>query len=98
MKANPAPMSNRPQRSESLHVLVVDDDEDTRANLRDLLELDNYRVQTAASFVEGMECIQACTESSNEFDVLIVDRKLPDGTVEDWLPRLKQAAATSRVY
>lgn len=86
-------MSNRPLRPESLHVLVIDDDEDTRANLRDLLELDNYRVQTAASFAEGMECIRAGGESGNEFDVLIVDRKLPDGTVEDWLPRLKQAAA-----
>lgn len=85
-------MPKRPLRSESLHVLVVDDDEDTRANLRDLLELDHYRVQTAAGFAKGMEAIRASTESADEFDVLLVDRKLPDGNVEDWLPRLKQAA------
>jgi len=30
-------------------VLVVDDDEDTRFNLRDILELDGFRVETAGS-------------------------------------------------
>lgn len=91
-KLNPVPMPNRPQRSESLHVLVVDDDEDTRANLRDLLELDSYRVQTVAGFAEGMEAIRSSMEAADKLDVLIVDRKLPDGNVEDWLPRLKLAA------
>ena len=86
-------MSQRLDRPETLHILVIDDDEDTRANLRDLLELDAYRVQTAATFAAGMQCIRAGTEDVDKFDVLIVDRKLPDGTVEDWLPSLKQAAA-----
>jgi signal transduction histidine kinase len=90
-------MFNRPQRSESFHVLVIDDDADTRANLRDLLELDDYRVRTAAGFAEGMECIRASAENASDFEVLIVDRKLPDGTVEDWLPRLKQAAPRAAV-
>ena len=85
-------MSPRPDGPETLRILVIDDDEDTRANLRDLLELDNYQVQTAASFTAGMQCISAGKDESVEFDILIVDRKLPDGTVEEWLPRLKQAA------
>ena len=43
-------MAEHAQRPVSLHLLVIDDDEDTRANLRDLLELDGYRVEAAASF------------------------------------------------
>jgi signal transduction histidine kinase len=85
-------MSPRPDGPETLRILVIDDDEDTRANLRDLLELDDYQVQTAASFTAGIADIQSGVAKNAEFDVLIVDRKLPDGTVEDWLPRLKQAA------
>ena len=86
-------MSQRPDRSETHRILVIEDDEDTRANLRDLLELDDYRVQAAASFAEGLQYISSAKENGYEFDVFIVDRKLPDGTVEDWLPRLKQAAS-----
>jgi signal transduction histidine kinase len=86
-------MSPRPDRPEALRILVIDDDEDTRANLRDLLELDDYCVQTAASFAEGMEFLKGDTEDANQFGVVLVDRKLPDGTVEDWLPKLKGAAA-----
>jgi signal transduction histidine kinase len=85
-------MPPRPDRPETLRILVIDDDEDTRANLCDLLELDDYLVQTAASFTAGTACMSAGAENAAEFDVLIVDRKLPDGTVEDWLPKLKQAA------
>src|SRR5438105_10675288 len=43
-------MSQRPDRPETDRILVIEDDEDTRANLRDLLELDDYRVEAAASF------------------------------------------------
>lgn len=86
-------MSPRTDHPETFRILVIDDDADTRANLRDLLELDDYQVQTAASFADGMQCIKAGQENGNEFDVLIVDRKLPDGMVELWLPSLKQAAA-----
>ena len=86
-------MSPRTDRPETHRILVIEDDEDTRANLRDLLELDDFRVQDAASFAEGLQCISSAKENGYEFDVFIVDRKLPDGTVEDWLPRLKQAAS-----
>jgi len=86
-------MSLRPDRPETHRILVIEDDEDTRANLRDLLELDDYRVEAAASFAEGLQYITSAKENGYEFDVFIVDRKLPDGTVEDWLPRLKQVAS-----
>ena len=93
VKPKPAPMPNSSPPSESFRILVIDDDEDTRANLRDLLELDDHRVTAAARFTEGLATIRECSEIGDEFDVLILDRKLPDGNVEDWLSRLKQAAA-----
>jgi signal transduction histidine kinase len=82
-------------RLDSLSVLVIDDDEDTRANLRDLLELSGYRVEAAGSFTAGIDLLKASLEARSGFDVLILDRKLPDGTVESWLPKLKQQSPQS---
>lgn len=39
----------------ALSVLIIEDDDDTRANLRDILELDGYCVETAASAGEARE-------------------------------------------
>ena len=36
------------------HVLVIEDDADTRANLCDILELDDYRVETAGTAAEAL--------------------------------------------
>jgi len=58
-----------------------------------LLELDDFKVHTVAGFAEGLQCISSAKEEGDEFDVFIVDRKLPDGIVEDWLPKLKQISS-----
>src|SRR5215510_2758545 len=70
-----------------LHVLVIDDDADTRANLRDILELDGYHVETAGAIAEALN-----RASWSEFSAILLDRKLPDGSAEELLPRLKQLA------
>jgi signal transduction histidine kinase len=75
-----------------LHVLVVDDDADTRANLRDILELDEYRVETAGSATEALD-----RKDWERFAAIILDRKLPDGSAEELLPRLKQLAPRAAV-
>jgi two-component system sensor kinase FixL len=64
-------------------VLVVDDDADTRANLRDILELDDYRVKTAGSVAELFQ-----QKDWSNIVAVILDRRLPDGTAEDVLPHL----------
>ncbi len=79
---NPAP----------LRVLIVDDDPDTRGNLCDILELDDYQVQTAGSVAEAL--------NRKDWDLLaaiLLDRRLPDGTAEDLLPRLKERAPDAAV-
>ncbi len=40
--------------SSPLDILVIEDDADTRDNLRDILELDDHRVTTAGSAAEAM--------------------------------------------
>lgn len=68
-------------------VLVVDDDPDTRANLRDILELDDYAVEAAGTAAEAL-----ARSDWSSYAAVILDRKLPDGMAEELLPRLRQLA------
>ncbi len=67
-----------------LRILVVDDDADTVANLRDILELDGYEVEAAGSLAEVL-----ARKDWDRWFAVILDRRLPDGTAEELLPRLK---------
>jgi PAS domain S-box-containing protein len=73
-------------------VLVVDDDADQRANLRDILELDEYAVDEA-----GSAAVVLCRENWGEFLAVVLDRKLPDGSAEELLPHLKRLAPQAAV-
>ena len=77
---------------DSLGVLIVDDDPDTRANLRDILELDDYRVETAGSVAEVL-----VRDRWAHIAAILLDRKLPDGTAEELLPRLRRLAPDAAV-
>ncbi len=76
----------------SFHVLVIEDDEGTRANLRDILELDDYRVSTAASFAEALN-----RSNWAEISAIILDRRLPDGSADTLLSRLRELAPEAAV-
>ncbi len=56
----------------SYQVLVVDDEESIRLLLRDILEMDNHRVEVAASGIEAWERLDG-----HSFDVIITDMKMP---------------------
>ena len=73
-------------------VLVVEDDRDTRANLRDILELDDYRVEEAATAAEALR-----RRDWSGYLAILLDRRLPDGTAADVLPRLRRLRAESAV-
>jgi PAS domain S-box-containing protein len=73
-------------------VLVVDDDPDTRDNLCDILELDDHQVETAASAAETLD-----RAARKRFEAILLDWRLPDGTAEDLLPRLRQRAPDAAV-
>ena len=71
-------------------ILVIEDDPDARANLRDILEFDHYAVETASSIGEVLE-----RSSLAEIAVIILDRRLPDGDALGFLPVLRTRAPES---
>lgn len=56
-------------------ILLVDDHEDTSFMLTHLLGQSDYEVITAGSMVEALELIK-----SEEFDLYVLDKRLPDGS------------------
>jgi PAS domain S-box-containing protein len=75
-----------------LDILVIEDDPDARDNLLDILELDDHHVATAASAAEAM-----ARADWKHFAAIILDRRLPDATAEQLMPRLKAAAPDAAV-
>ena len=81
-----------PDAPEPLSLMVVEDDPDTRSNLTDILEMDGYQVQAAETFG------QALREARwDEYFAIVLDRKLPDGNSENFLPQLRQLAPNAAV-
>jgi len=80
-------MLNAPPR-----ILVVDDDTDTRANLRDILEMDAYEVVEAGTAADAL-----CQMSAAPFLAIVLDRRLPDGTAEALLPELRREAPQTAI-
>src|ERR1700694_5518449 len=74
------------------HILVIEDDPDARANLCDLLELEQHRVHAVGTITEGLNY-----EELKNVSVIIADRKLPDGLVDEYLPKLKQDAPSAAI-
>jgi DNA-binding response OmpR family regulator len=70
-----------------LRILLVEDDPDAQANMRDILELDGHHVDVAGS-------IAAALDRTNwaDYEVVLLDRRLGDGTSDQLLPQLRQLA------
>lgn len=66
-----------------LRILVIEDDQDSLANLLDILEIDGHEVH-------GVDSLQKALAVPNPdgYAITLTDRKLPDGMVEDFLPQL----------
>jgi two-component system, LuxR family, sensor kinase FixL len=75
-----------------LDVLVIEDDADARNNLRDILELDDHHVTTAGTAAEAL-----ARNDWARFGAIILDRRLPDATAEQIMPRLKDIAPDAAV-
>lgn len=69
--------------NEALEILLVEDDADAQANLIDILEMDGHRVRVVGSF-----CDLRNAGVQPEVELVVLDRRLPDGNVEDVLPEL----------
>src|SRR5438477_300347 len=64
-------------------ILCVDDHEDTSEMLRLLLAGPAYEVTTASSIEDALELA-----AGSEFDLYVLDKRLPDGTGIDLCARL----------
>jgi signal transduction histidine kinase len=78
--------------ADGFKVLIIEDDPDTQANLQDILELDGYRVEVAASVQETL-----VERDWSELFAIILDRRLPDGTADILLPKLRELAPRAAV-
>jgi two-component system KDP operon response regulator KdpE len=79
--------------SVSLHVLLVEDDRDLRATLREALAVEGYTVLAAASLADA-QALATQAEREHAVDLVVLDLGLPDGDGEEFLRRLRAARAT----
>lgn len=76
------------QQVEGRKVLIVDDDEDIRALLCQVLRK-NFRVYQASGGDEAWEMLQA-----EHFDAVVSDMRMPEGAGDELLVKIKQQLRT----
>ena len=72
----------------ALKILIIEDDADTRANLRDILELDGHQIDEAATAAAALD-----RQDWSGYATILLDRNLPDRNAGDLLPRLRRSGA-----
>ncbi|HKX94984.1 MAG TPA: response regulator [Methylibium sp.] len=79
----------------SLRVLLVEDDRELRATLRDVLRVEGYEVLTAASLSEGLALLAHAGHAADDpgADLVVLDLGLPDGDGETLLGALRRRHA-----
>jgi CheY-like chemotaxis protein/YHS domain-containing protein len=75
--------------SGAMQVLIVDDDQDIRRALHDLLESQHYMVKSVGTGVQALEQVR-----DQRFGVVILDLELPDVNGLEVLRRLKEGDPT----
>ena len=66
-------------------VLIIDDHEDTAEMLKILLGEEDYEVTTTATVQEALSLV-----ASQEFDLYVLDKRLPDGSGLELCTKLNQ--------
>ena len=76
----------------SLSVLFVDDEPDILSSMGRILRRDGYQVDTAMSIAEATD-----RDNWSDYFAVLLDRKLPDGTSDHLVPRIKQLAPQAAI-
>ena len=77
---------------EQVKILVVDDDNNLRETLADLLEIDGYKVYQAG---DGKECLDLV--STEFFNIILMDYNLPDETGLDLIRKIRSFNQDSQI-
>ncbi len=85
-------VSHTSRTDRAIDLLLVDDNEDTLYSLTRLLSVRGYRVHPAADMTTAIEIASAL-----EFDVLISDIELPDGSGHELMWKLRTTRAISGI-
>lgn len=75
-----------------MNILMIEDDRDTLASLRDVLEEEGHNLQSAATLAEAFE-----RDDLSAFSVIFLDRNLRDGLADTQLPRLQACAPEAAI-
>lgn len=78
----------------SKQVLIIDDDPVIRSLVQTILELESFKVTAAEHGMQGAEILEA---GDKKFDLIIVDRQMPEMTGMDFLNRIKLKPETAEV-
>jgi DNA-binding response OmpR family regulator len=70
--------------SDTVSILVVDDEENLRRTLALILQREGYTVETAGSVKEARGCLEA-----GAYDLVFLDLKLPDASGLTLLPEMR---------
>lgn len=79
-------------KDDSLRILVIEDDEDTQANLHDILKMDGHQSEMVATAAEALD-----RSDWPMYSAIILDWTLPDGTAETLLPQLRRVSPDAAV-
>jgi len=74
------------------NILIVDDDEMMRSTLSLLIERKGHNASCAATLREGLEEV-----NSQNFDIVFLDVKMPDGNGLDLLPKIEASRSAPEV-
>lgn len=67
-------------------ILLVDDEPATQFGFTRYLSKAGYEIRTVSTLAEARDAV-----GSREFDVVLLDLRLPDGNGMDWVPKLREA-------
>ncbi len=78
----------------SLRVLLIEDERELRATLREALAVEGYEVLAAASLADAHALMTQAERSGSTVDLILLDLGLPDGDGSTFLGALRRTRAT----